>query len=248
MTKFLLIFFSCCSLSIFAAQKTPYLPQTCGYSREEGWRLYKEAFQKAFEFTTKNQIHGDIAEFGTLYGFTAEVLTTLMKEYHNFVNIHLFDSFEGLPEITSEIDQNCYEVKHQKAWLSGSMAVSADVPNLIMGRLSSIIPAQLIHIHKGFFQDTFREETLRNKLAIVHIDCDLYQSAKETLTKLFDFDLIQDGTIILFDDYNCSRANPNFGERRAFKEVMDEHKNYEFSLFYYYGWHGAAVIIHKLYD
>lgn|SRR3990167_5342015 len=223
-----------------------YSPKACGYSSEEGWKLYKDAFQKAFEFTTKNRIHGDIAEFGTLYGFTAKVFTTLMKEYNQLVHIHLFDSFEGLPEANSEVDQNSYEIKHYKAWGKGSMAVPADVPTLLNNLLTTIIPAELVHIHKGFFEDTFQETTLKNKLSIVHIDCDLYQSAKGVLTKLFKFDLIQDGTIILFDDYNCGRANPNFGERRALKEIMEENKNYEYSLFYYYGWHGAAVIIHKL--
>ena len=123
--------------------------------------------------------------------------------------------------------------------------LNPNIPELIKSKLQTIIPLKRVHIHKGYFSDTFQQRTLQSKPAIVHIDCDLYQSAKEVLSKLFEFNLIQDGMIILFDDFNCGRANPKFGERKALKEVMDENPNYSHSLFFYYGWHGAAFIIHK---
>ena len=225
--------------------RADYQPTACGYTIEEGTKVYTEAFDKAFVFTKMNQIKGDIVEFGTLKGFTAIVLAKLMKKHKTNNSIHLFDSFEGFPKITSSVDLNSYEVKDYKVWSSGAMALNPDIPVLIKKKLQAIIPERHIHIHKGFFSSTFLKNTLITKPSIVHIDCDLYQSAKEVLSKLFQFDLVQDGMIILFDDYNCGRANPKFGERRALREVMDENTGYSYSLFYYYGWHGAAIILHK---
>jgi len=236
---FLVAFFF--AVSLYAE----YQPSTSAYTIEKATKVYTEAFEQAIEFTKMNQIEGDIVEFGTLEGFTAIVFAKLMKEYKVRDSLHLFDSFEGLPEITSDVDLNSYEVKDYRVWDSGSMAVGPNIPALIRGRLQTIIPRDSVHIHKGFFSETFHKDTLKSKPSIVHIDCDLYQSAKEVLSKIFQFDLVQDGMIILFDDYNCGRANPKFGERLALKEVMDENPGYSYSLFYYYGWHGAAIIVHK---
>jgi len=222
-----------------------YQPGVCGYTMEKGTRVYTEAFEKALEFVNMNQIEGDIVEFGTLEGFTAIVFAKLMKEYKVKNSLHLFDSFAGFPEITSDVDLNSYEVKDYQVWSSGAMALGPNIPALIKERLQTIIPNDSIHIHKGFFSETFHKDTLKSKPSIVHIDCDLYQSAKEVLSKIFQFDLVQDGMIILFDDYNCGRANPKFGERLALKEVMDENPDFSYTLFYYYGWHGAAIIVHK---
>ncbi len=222
-----------------------YTPPACAYSQQKGTKVYTKAFSKAFDFVTMNQIKGDVVEFGTLGGFTASIFAKLMTQYRMTADIHLFDSFEGLPTITSEVDLNSYEVKKYKVWFSGAMAMGPEIPKLIRGKLEETLPKESIHIHKGFFDKTLQPQTLKKKPAIIHIDCDLYQSAKEVLSKLFAYDLIQDGAIILFDDYNCGRANPNFGERKAFKEVMDANPNYSSELYYYYSWHGAAFIIHK---
>lgn len=51
-----------------------------------------------------NQIEGDIVEFGTLEGFTASIFAKLIDEYKLNSSLHLFDSFEGFPEITSTVD------------------------------------------------------------------------------------------------------------------------------------------------
>lgn len=239
-----LFFITSLTTTLFAE----YEPHSSGYdsgSQEKVMKVYSKAFDRAFEFVKMNQIEGDIVEFGTLEGFTATIFAKLIAQYKMDSSLYLFDSFEGFPEITSTVDINSYEVKDYKLWQSGGMALSPNVPEIIKKKLQTIIPVERIHIHKGYFKDTFRKKTLKSKPAIVHIDCNLYQSAKVVLSSLFKFNLIQDGMIILFDDYNCSRANPKFGERRALREVMDANPDYSHSLFFYYGWHGAAFIIHK---
>ena len=53
------------------------------------------------------------------------------------------------------------------------------------------------------------------KAAIVHLDCDLYISTKQVLDGLDRHGVMQDGTVLMFDDWNCHRANPAFGQRGA---------------------------------
>ena len=62
-----------------------------------------------------------------------------------------------------------------------------------------------------------------NKAAIVMIDCDLYASTKIVLD--FITDLIDSGTIIIFDDWYSFKADPNMGEQKACNEWVEKNKN-----------------------
>ena len=61
---------------------------------------------------------------------------------------------------------------------------------------------------------------LCDKASVIHIDSDLYQSAIEALRLCKN--MIQQGTVVMFDDYNCFAASNNQGERRALKEFSEE--------------------------
>ena len=214
------------------------------YNLEHAQEVYGKAFRKAFEFIIMNFIPGDIAEFGTYRGFTARTISELIRETAFKAHLHLFDSFEGLPELTSPVDSASYEGDDTKVWFKGQTTFSE--PELIEKALKKIIKPDQLSMHIGFFEDTLHRDTLDKELCLVHIDCDLYQSTICVLSRLFEYGRIQDGTVILFDDWNCGRANPQLGERRAFKEVMDKHRDqFSFSHYFNYGWHGAAFIIHK---
>ena len=77
----------------------------------------------------------------------------------------------------------------------------------------------------GWYTDTLTEATrtelLLEKVALVHIDCDLYESAKAALA--FVGPLLEDGAIIVFDDWWLYRGRPEAGEQRAFAEWLAEH-------------------------
>ena len=82
------------------------------------------------------------------------------------------------------------------------------------------------------------------KAALVHMDCDLYQSTVEVLDFLERSDALQDGCVVMFDDWNCNKASPWFGERRAFREFLERQDRYTSSQFFTYGFNGAAFILH----
>lgn len=173
-----------------------------------------------------------------------------MRDLFIFRQLHLFDSFDGLPEYTSPVDAGSWDIAGRNVW-ADRMRFSDDfvaqlgepVHEHIRSRLSDVLPAERIFVYRGFFADTLKND-LHLKAALLHVDCDLYQSTREVLTRLYEMDVLQDGMVILFDDYNCFRASPNYGERRAFREFLEEQDRYTASPFFTYGFNGAAFFLH----
>jgi hypothetical protein len=62
--------------------------------------------------------------------------------------------------------------------------------------------------------------------ALVHIDCDLYEACLEVLNGIKH--LLQQGTLIYFDDWNNYKGDRMKGERRAVKEFLAANPHIEF--------------------
>ena len=60
----------------------------------------------------------------------------------------------------------------------------------------------------------------------------------------FITDYIQDGTVLIFDDWFCFRGNPNRGEQRAFREWLKRNPSIKVSEFHKYGAEGNSFIVH----
>lgn len=91
-----------------------------------------------------------------------------------------------------------------------------------------------VQVVPGWFSDTLTETT-RAKLgtmlaAIVNIDCDLHEAARQALE--FVTPLLQDGTVVLFDDWLAFRGNPNRGEQRACREWLAAHPEWSLTPFH----------------
>jgi hypothetical protein len=126
---------------------------------------------------------GDFAQFGVFRGNTARLIESLMTGDRR---LHLFDSFEGLPEDWTKAKQK------------GAFRLPEDrIP---------VFDSPRVVMHKGWFKDTLppwgREST--TPLAFIHMDADLYSSSIEVL---FNIDhLIPKDAIILFDEYVMGRT------------------------------------------
>jgi predicted O-methyltransferase YrrM len=187
------------------------------------------------------QTDGDIAEFGTATGVTARTLArALAKERGSSKNLHLFDSFEGLPEATSNVDANSYEFIN-RIWFAGLMKDLNSRELLYL--CSKHLPSDRIVIHEGWFVDTVKN-LKGKKFAMVHFDGDMYQSAIDAIGGLLSQGAISNGAVICFDDWNCGQANPAFGERRAWQELSDKHK-IVCSPWRCYSSMGQAFIVHS---
>ena len=66
---------------------------------------------------------------------------------------------------------------------------------------------------------------LAERAALVHIDSDLYPSAREVLFGIEP--ILQDGTMLCFDDWFMYRGDPGKGEARAFREFLAERPRWQ---------------------
>lgn len=220
------------------------------YDSKRAEKVHREAILRCLEYVSIAGVVGDVLEFGVLAGWSARIFCESIRKLMNPCDIHLFDSFDGLPEYTSDIDITSYEIAERNIWadkmrfpddFQKSLGSSIDVH--VRERLEEIISPERIHIYRGFYSDTLKQP-LNVKASIIHIDCDLYQSTIEVLWALYNCGVYQDGCILMFDDWNCNKASPNYGERRAFQEFMDSQDQYISSLFFTYGFNGAAFFLH----
>lgn len=208
--------------------------------------IYEEAFRRCFEYLIGSRVSGDMLEFGTYKGYTARIIAKCMAVNQFQNRLFLFDSFEGFPEIDSPVDQKSHDVQ-EDIWYEGIMALSPKVEKLIERALIKLIPPQQLIITKGYFEETFEKIIPQiKKPSLIHIDCDLYAATKYVLDKIIEHDLLQDGAIMLFDDFNCNKAHPKMGERRALKEAFAAQEHFDYSPFFTYGWHGQAFFIHDM--
>lgn len=219
---------------------------------ERAARFYRDAIQRAFDFIVFGGVDGDVYEFGMLAGWTARHLAEEMRDRRYLATLRLFDSFDGLPPKKGHVDLQSYDVR-RCIWRD-NMAFSDDfirelgepIDSHIARNLQSVLSAERLKIVRGFFSDTLRTN-LGSKAALVHLDCDFYSSTIEVLNGLASGGILQDGTVLLFDDWNCNKANPNFGQRRAFHEFLEREKGqFSASHFFNYGYNCACFILHDM--
>jgi hypothetical protein len=134
-----------------------------------------------------------------------------------------FDSFEGLPDM-EDYDRSTIFVK-------GNLATAED--EFIHRVTSHGMPRDRLITVKGFYDTSLTEELcerlLPKKAAVIYIDCDLYKSTVPVLEFILPF--LQLGTVIVFDDWNCYHAQPDYGERKAWKEFLNIHQYLKFESF-----------------
>ncbi|HEB01965.1 MAG TPA: hypothetical protein ENI12_01900 [Nitrospirae bacterium] len=210
------------------------------------------AINQSVEYVFSAGVEGDLSEFGTMTGFTAEIIAKQISYMSDWfksstihskreAKLHLFDSFEGLPDATSEIDKKNVLVTSD-IWRKGScLGVSA---NKLRKMCNKHLPDDRIIIYEGWFSDTMPQLSNNNILSLVHIDSDLYQSAMDVLSYLFKNRMIAEGAIILFDDFNMCKASKEYGERKAWSEIVQKHK-VDFSDFGNYGCAGWRFVVHN---
>lgn len=196
-----------------------------------------------YDFVVRNEITGDYAEFGVFEGRSA---TFAMKTVRKFqkqgklldTKIFLFDSFQGLPELDSSDVKNDYNAFAHRDYACTRDVVEINLRKSIGTKLDNVVFVE------GFYDETLssKKDYGLKKIAVCHIDCDLYSSTVPVLD--FIYDKLQDGTIIAFDDFYCYRGNPRYGVQRAFIEWVEKN-DVKYSEFYRYSWAGQSFIIHR---
>jgi len=83
----------------------------------------------------------------------------------------------------------------------------------------------------------------RTRFALIHVDCDLYQSTLDVLVHVFSRGMVSEGAALFFDDWNCNRASRVLGEQRAWAEVVERFR-IEYSDSGEYGITGRKFLVH----
>ncbi len=163
------------------------------------------------------EVPGAIAEFGCGSGQTALKLVEAIQETQADRQLLLFDSFVGMPEATSDVDQANPRLQRGD-WVKGNCyAVDARL-------MTELLVARQFHqyqLFEGWFEQTLPSLSTTQQLALVHLDCDLYQSTREVLDYVFRHQLLSPGAILLFDDWDCNGDDDSLGQRRAWQEIVE---------------------------
>ena len=196
-------------------------------------------FRRTFDFIKDNRIAGDYYEFGCHRCRTFRMALSEAR-MHNMDEMRFwaFDSFEGLPDPTSD---NSVEI-----WKRGALTTS-EAEFMRMVREHGIYADNVTTV-KGFYSESLAP-TLRNKMmneqnrvAFANIDCDLYESA----VPVFEFldPLMQEGTVIYIDDlFAGTRGSPARGVARAFLEYQQKTR-WRFVRHLDVGWWGRTYLVY----
>lgn len=227
--------------------------------RKRMGREYATLIEKAARLAACELVEGDYLEFGVFRGasFTSayEAMKTAFetriaheeggasseqqakrKEIWEKMSFFAFDSFEGLPELKG-VD------KLTDDFAEGQYAVGESE---FLERVTRRgVPRDRIKTVPGWFKDTVNEGTFEKmnlrKASVIWIDGDLYESARDVLQGIGP--LLQDGTIIIFDDWFAFKGHPHLGEQKAFAEWAPTMEGFIFSEFHKEGtWRNSFVV------
>lgn len=204
----------------------------------------EQILKQAFDYGLHTDLPGDYLEFGVWKGrsfataFHVWKYVKRNKQALQDTRFFAFDSFEGLPEPTLDQDKSTGEFK------KGQYACSEkEFVNILQRERVDLADVIMV---KGWYKDSLTDQTKQkhalHKVAIVFIDCDLYESTVSVLE--FITDLLVDGTVIIFDDWFCFRGNPEAGEMRAFTEWLARHPEFQAVEYQRFNWRGNSFLIH----
>jgi hypothetical protein len=190
----------------------------------------------AITYILNNNIEGDIVECGVDSGNFEYIWINELMKNNKLRDIYLYDTFEGLVE-PSEFDFTCDNAKLYKMtrsevhdmWKSNILNDKTNnwcyTPlEKVQHRLQSTgYPQDRLHYIVGNVLETLNiASNIPEKIAILRLDTDWYESSKYELEQMYDN--VVTGGVIIFDDYYHWD-----GQRRATDEFFKKiNINYDF--------------------
>lgn len=133
-----------------------------------------------------NEVPGDIAELGCYNGTAALVLQKTVRTLNPEKELHLYDSFEGLPESSNKDEPTEYE--------KGSCKTTKEDLISKFAAFDEPLPV----IHEGWFKEVLPDE-LPEQICFAHLDGDLYRSIMCGLQHVYP--RLTKGGVVVIDDY-----------------------------------------------
>ncbi|MFZ2013998.1 MAG: TylF/MycF/NovP-related O-methyltransferase [Nocardioides sp.] len=163
------------------------------------------ALVEATRYVARHRVPGDVVECGVWRGGSMQAIAlTLLSRGDVDRELHLFDTFEGMPPPTAEdarttevgavpADQMLAESDRESAlWAIAGL----DVVKQAMADTG--YPADKVHFHPGLVEDTTPGQA-PDTIALLRLDTDWYASTKHELEHLYD--RLSPGGVLILDDY-----------------------------------------------
>jgi len=211
----------------------------------------EQAMFRAFDFIFRSGTEGDFYEFGVYEGFSlinalkAEQKIKLQKKCntkrYKWGDYFVFDSFAGLPSLSDEDKLEGYDIFKAGQYSCPKEKVVEKICH------AGFNPEKIVFV-KGFYEHSLNLKETKgtmedSKAAVIHIDCDLYSSAKLCLE--FVTHRMVDGAVVLFDDWFCYRGRSDKGVRRAFDDWL-RMSGWMETEYFRYSWAGMCFILNTV--
>ncbi|MFI6346452.1 TylF/MycF/NovP-related O-methyltransferase [Streptomyces sp. NPDC050560] len=145
------------------------------------------------ERVVRDGVPGPVAELGCYRGAMTLWMRAVLDACGDDRAIHVFDSFEGLPDTTEE---------DEIVMPSGVFACSPDDLLAAFDTWGRRRP----EVHPGWFDSTLRDQ-LPDRIAFGYLDGDLYASTLVSLTECVP--RLAPGGALIIDDYTDPAAGPD---------------------------------------
>jgi hypothetical protein len=204
-------------------------------------------FCRAIEYVDYEAIPGDIVEFGVFTGISL----ALLAKAHAFDpkgierRVAGFDSFQGLPgSHESHARWQPGDCSSNHSW-HPLLQVGDPVTPEVTRRLFDVCGLEAPLLHVGVFDETLPAAfpAVHRQVALAHFDCDLYESTRDALAAIAP--VLQDGAMLLFDDWFHYRGHPGKGESRAFTEFLAGHPEWGAVQYQPYATFCNSFILHR---
>lgn len=198
-------------------------------------RPRESALDDVGDYLVGADVQGHYVEFGVYRGETFAYALDHLAPLFPKMNFVAFDSFQGLPSPVG-IDRLGHYRSGQYA------ATKAEFLNTIR---PSMCNPDRIRIVPGWFAQTLTPESNYGvpSVALAWIDCDLYESTVPVLSWLTK--RVEDGGVIVFDDWRCFRNKPHLGQQRACSEWLQNNSDIALRELLPVGWHGIAFSVDR---
>ncbi len=184
-------------------------------------------------------------EFGTFAGTSLALLSHASAYIDDRPRrVAGFDSFEGLPATADPHPEWGTGRFAHNEWWHPTLASGAPVtPDAVRHLFTACdLPAPVLYA--GWFEETVpRAVAAHPRVALLHVDCDLHEPAAYVLGAVAP--VLQDGAIVLFDDWFLYGGNPARGEARACAEFLAGHPHWGATDYGAYGPFSKAFIFYR---
>jgi O-methyltransferase len=163
------------------------------------------ALVEATRHVVHRQVPGAVVECGVWRGGSMQaVALTLLALGETERELHLFDTFEGMPPPTendSRTTQTGTVYAEELLSTSGKdskMWAVAGLDDVQTAMAETRYPSEKVHFHRGLVEDTTPGEAPET-IALLRLDTDWYASTKHELEHLYD--RLSPGGVLILDDY-----------------------------------------------